>query len=123
MVNEMSNELCTDVRLRWTPLAGVLAGALVCTAAGTARADATVTQLATVTAHSATTSNVSVDQRVRAQLRAVMTELVETGAFGDQSLQQMSLAWWAGAVKDGLRMRVDTTAYKGISLGLGEPIP
>ena len=41
----------------------------------------------------------------------------------EYALQQMSLAWWAGAVKDGLRMRVDTTAYKGISLGLGEPIP
>lgn len=105
MVNEMSNVLCTDLRLRWTPLASVLAGALLCTSAGTARADATANQLATVTAHGATTANVSVDQRVRAQLRAVMTELVETGAFGDQSLQQVSLA-------------VDTPAERVSNLGL-----
>ncbi len=41
----------------------------------------------------------------------------------EYALQQMALAWWAGSVKDGLRMRVDTTAYPGISLGRGEPIP
>ena len=37
----------------------------------------------------------------------------------EYALQQMALAWWAGAVKDGLHMRVDCTAYRGISLGLG----
>jgi hypothetical protein len=41
----------------------------------------------------------------------------------EYALQQMSLAWWAGAISDGLRMRLDTTAYKGISLGRGTPIP
>lgn len=41
----------------------------------------------------------------------------------EYALQQMALAWWAGAVKDGLRMRVDSTAYQGISLGRGVPIP
>ena len=41
----------------------------------------------------------------------------------EYALQQMALAWWAGSVKDGLRMRVDTTAYPGISLGRGSPIP
>ena len=41
----------------------------------------------------------------------------------EYALQQMALAWWAGSVKDGLRMRVDTNAYPGISLGRGSPIP
>jgi hypothetical protein len=41
----------------------------------------------------------------------------------EYALQQMALAWWAGGVKDGLRMKVDTTAYPGISLGRGSPIP
>ncbi len=41
----------------------------------------------------------------------------------EYALQQMALAWWAGAVKDGLRMSVDTSAYPGISLGRGSPIP
>jgi len=40
----------------------------------------------------------------------------------EYALQQMALAWWAGAVNS-LRMRVDTTAYRGISLGRGSPIP
>ena len=41
----------------------------------------------------------------------------------EYALQQMALAWWAGAVKDGLRMQVDKRAYEGISLGLGDPLP
>lgn len=41
----------------------------------------------------------------------------------EYALQQMALAWWAGAVKGGLRMTVDRRAYEGISLGLGEPLP
>ncbi len=41
----------------------------------------------------------------------------------EYALQQMSLAWWASAVKTGLRMTVDTTAYPGISLGTGTPLP
>ncbi len=41
----------------------------------------------------------------------------------EYALQQMALAWWAGAISDGLRMRLDTTAYKGISLGRGTAIP
>ena len=41
----------------------------------------------------------------------------------EYALQQMALAWWAGAVKDGLPMKVDRTAYEGISLGVGEDLP
>ncbi len=41
----------------------------------------------------------------------------------EYALQQMALAWWAGAVKTGLRMTVDRTAYPGISLGTGTPLP
>jgi hypothetical protein len=41
----------------------------------------------------------------------------------EYALQQMALAWWAGAIKKGTPMTVDTTAYKGLSLGLGTAIP
>ncbi len=40
----------------------------------------------------------------------------------EYALQQIALAWWAGAVKSGLRMTVDRTAYPGISLGVGTPL-
>jgi hypothetical protein len=46
-----------------------------------------------------------VEQRVRAELRAVMTELVEAGAFGNQPSRQISLA-------------VDTPAERVNNLGL-----
>ncbi len=36
----------------------------------------------------------------------------------EYALQQMALAWWAGAVKSRLRMTVDRTAYPGVSLGI-----
>jgi membrane-associated protease RseP (regulator of RpoE activity) len=104
MVNEMGNEIRTRMALHGTPRASALAGALLCMTAGSARADDTP-QLPTVTSHGATVASVGVDQRVRAQLRAVMTELVETGAFGDQSPQQISLA-------------VDTPAERVSNLGL-----
>ena len=35
----------------------------------------------------------------------------------EYALQQVALAWWAGAVKEGLPFRVDRTAYPGVSLG------
>lgn len=41
----------------------------------------------------------------------------------EYALQQMALAWWAGSVKEGLRMRVDTNSYPGISLGVGADLP
>lgn len=37
----------------------------------------------------------------------------------EYALQQVALAWWAGAVKEGLPFRVDRNAYEGISLGVG----
>jgi hypothetical protein len=40
----------------------------------------------------------------------------------EYALQQMALAWWASAVGTGTRMRVDRTAYPGISLGIGKPL-
>ena len=65
------------------------------------------------------------------QLRFDDGHMYEAGAGEDSyklgkeeyALQQMALAWWAGAVKDGLRMQVDKRAYEGISLGLGDPLP
>jgi hypothetical protein len=41
----------------------------------------------------------------------------------EYALQQMALAWWAGAIRHGLPMRLDRTPYKGISLGLGKDLP
>jgi hypothetical protein len=41
----------------------------------------------------------------------------------EYALQQMALAWWAGAWKrGGPPMRIDTNAYKGISLGIGKDL-
>ena len=40
----------------------------------------------------------------------------------EYALQQMALAWWAGAVGRKTGMSVDRTAYSGISLGLGTPL-
>ena len=36
----------------------------------------------------------------------------------EYALQQMSLAWWAGAVKERLRMTVDSSPHPGVSLGI-----
>jgi hypothetical protein len=41
----------------------------------------------------------------------------------EYALQQMALAWWAGAVGQKTRMVVDRTAYPGISLGIGSALP
>ncbi|MBK9738980.1 MAG: hypothetical protein IPO93_05625 [Actinobacteria bacterium] len=41
----------------------------------------------------------------------------------EYALQQMALAWWAGAIKKGTPMRVDDRYYPGISLGLGAALP
>ncbi len=40
----------------------------------------------------------------------------------EYALQQMALAWWAGAWKKGPAMRVDRTAYR-TSLGVGKDLP
>jgi hypothetical protein len=40
----------------------------------------------------------------------------------EYALQQMALAWWAGAVGSKTRMSVDRTPYPGISLGIGTPL-
>jgi hypothetical protein len=86
----MSNKICTGLRLHWTLSACLLS----CAAAGIAWADDT-SQLAAATssalARDSTGSGPGVEQRVREELRAVMTELVEAGAFGEQSPQQISL--------------------------------
>lgn len=41
----------------------------------------------------------------------------------EYALQQMALAWWAGAIKKGTSMKVDNRYYPGISLGLGRALP
>jgi hypothetical protein len=40
----------------------------------------------------------------------------------EYALQQMALAWWAGAVGRKTPFEVDRTAYPGISLGVGAPL-
>ena len=40
----------------------------------------------------------------------------------EYALQQMALAWWAGAVGRRTPMTVDRTAYPGISLGVGQEL-
>ena len=40
----------------------------------------------------------------------------------EYALQQMALAWWAGAVGRKTPLTVDRTAYRGISLGVGRPL-
>ena len=40
----------------------------------------------------------------------------------EYALQQMALAWWAGAIGRKTPITVDRTAYPGISLGVGTPI-
>ncbi len=67
---------------------------LIALSAVAAAADGThIATVASSAVRQGTTAvGVDVEQRVRAELRAVMTELVEAGAFGDQPSQQISLA-------------------------------
>lgn len=85
----MSYETHTGLRLRWS----LLAGALMCASAGAANADdaATLTAATSALARGTAGASLTVEQRVREELRAVLTELVESGAFGNQPSQQISL--------------------------------
>ena len=56
-------------------------------------------------AHDNAQVGVGVEQRLREELRVVMTDLIETGAFGDRTPQQIALA-------------VDTPAQRVSNLGL-----
>jgi hypothetical protein len=64
------------------------------------------------------------------QLRFDDGHMYEAGAGEDSyklgkeeyALQQMALAWWAGAVGRRTPMTGDRTAYPGISLGVGEEL-
>ncbi|GAA0712348.1 PDZ domain-containing protein [Dokdonella soli] len=86
--------------LRRTLLAAAFAASLA--TLGTAQADDTATS-ATVRVRSG--ASLTVEQRVSEELRAVMTELIETGAFGDQSPQRIALD-------------VDTPAQRVSNLGV-----
>lgn len=85
----MSYDNPTGRRLRWT----LLASALLCAMAATANADDTLALTAATGALARGTAGASltVEQRVREELRAVVTDLVASGAFGDQPSQQISL--------------------------------
>jgi hypothetical protein len=88
-VIEMSHDNSTGRRMRWS----LLASALVCTMAGTANADDTIalTAATSALARGSAGASLTVEQRVREELRAVLTDLVASGAFGDQPPQQISL--------------------------------
>ena len=81
-----------------TPLACAIVFGLAC--AGVGRADAVAQG-----ADGASRSSANVQQRLRDELRAVMAGLIENGAFGDQSSEQIALA-------------VDTPAQRVSDLGL-----
>lgn len=65
------------------------------------------------------------------QLRWKKGHMYTEGREGDSSrqgkeesaLQQMALAWWAGAVKEGLPIVMARTAYPHVSRGLGQDLP
>jgi hypothetical protein len=68
--------------------AAVAASLLLATSAS---AGGIATSIAGAGAHAQASAAVSVEQRVRAELRAVMTDLIESGAFGAGSPQGISL--------------------------------
>ena len=67
--------------------------ALLLCATGFARAEgaAQIAAASAAAARAGENAGLGVEQRLREELRAVMTELIETGAFGDKSPQQISL--------------------------------
>ena len=78
--------------LRTPLLATALAAS--CAAFGIAHAENAAQlarSLSSAAAHGSASASISVEQRVRAELRAVMTELIESGAFGDKPPQQIAL--------------------------------
>jgi hypothetical protein len=91
-VIEMKNDIRTRPLLQHTALAAALA--VSCAVTAPARAD-NAAQLAasasSAAAHGNANASLTVEQRVREELRAVMAELIESGAFGDKSPQQISL--------------------------------
>ncbi len=78
---------------------------VLCGAAGAADNAQLAASASSAIAHASASSTLPVEQRVREELRAVMTELIETGAFGDKPSQQISL-------------NVDTPAQRVSNLGL-----
>lgn len=78
--------------LRTPLLATALAAS--CAAFGIAHADDAAQlarSLSSAAAHSNASASISVEQRVRTELRSIMTELIESGAFGDKPPQQIAL--------------------------------
>lgn len=81
-----------------------LALAVLLALSGTAQADDAAQSTAS-SAASVRGANAAVEQRLREELRALMSELVESGAFGDRSPREISLA-------------VDSPAQRVSNLGL-----
>jgi hypothetical protein len=80
--------------IRWHGVRPLAALALALAAGGGARAEVS-TPLAAATARAMASTEagatVGIEQRVRAELRAVMTELIESGAFGNSGVQDIHL--------------------------------
>lgn len=82
-----------------------LAWAVLFALGGTAQADGGAPSTAPSTQTTTQGTNAAVEQRLREELRALMSELVESGAFGDRSPREISLA-------------VDSPAQRVSNLGL-----
>lgn len=78
--------------LRTTLLAAAFAASFAAFDSARAGNAAQITaQTTDAAAHASANASLTIEQRVRAELRAVMTELIESGAFGDQPPQQIAL--------------------------------
>ena len=80
-----------DRLMRKATLAGSIALLLCATGLAHAQSAAQVAVASAAATRAGEKASLGVEQRLREELRAVMTELIETGAFGDKSPQQIAL--------------------------------
>jgi membrane-associated protease RseP (regulator of RpoE activity) len=103
--------------MRKTALAGSIVLLLLATGLAQAQEAAQVAAASVVATRAGENASLGVEQRLREELRAVMTELIESGAFGDKSPQQIALDVDAPAQRvSNLGLLVDSsgTAHDGL---------
>jgi hypothetical protein len=107
-----------------------IALAAVCATFGFAQADSPAqlaSSMSSAAAHSGASASLSVEQRVRSEMRAVVVALIESGAFGDKPPQQIALDVDApaqrvgnlGVVVDSARAADDGLHVLGVTPGSG----
>ena len=84
-------KLSRRTRLNSGLCACALAGSFLLAAPVSAADDGALATVASAVAHADSASTTSVEQRVRAELRAIVSELIESGAFGAQQPQSIAL--------------------------------